>query len=457
MMLPNETISRRTVLKGLGTAVALPLLDAMLPRLAVAGAAETANKELPLRLAVVYVPNGVNMAEWRPAAEGPLKSLPSILEPLAPVKDQVLVLSGLTCDKARAHGDGPGDHARAMSAFLTGSQPRKTAGADIRAGMSFDQFLAQQIGEATRFPSLELGCEGGRGVGNCDSGYSCAYSSTVSWRTESTPIPKEINPSFVFDRLFGSGKADDSTAARAKRRDYRQSVLDLVRDDARQLEGSLGAADNRKLDEYLTAVRELEVRIAKARQTADQPRVKPDYPHPPAGVPKDYGEHVRLMGDLMTLAFQTDMTRVATLVYANEGSTRPYPFIGVPEGHHDLSHHQRDPKKLEKIRQINRFHMNAFAEMLKKMKSIKEGEGTLLDRSLVIYGSGNSDGNKHNHDDLPILLAGSGGGTVQGGRHIVYPRDRDTPLCNLYLALAQRFGIEARRFGDSTGKLTGLA
>jgi hypothetical protein len=455
-MLPNQTISRRTVLKGLGTAVALPLLEAMLPRLAVAGLAP-AKKELPLRLAVVYVPNGVNMAEWRPAAEGALKTLPSILEPLAPVKDQLLVLSGLTCDKARAHGDGPGDHARAMSAFLTGSQPRKTAGADIRAGMSFDQFLAQGIGEATRFPSLELGCEGGRGVGNCDSGYSCAYSSTVSWRTESTPIPKEINPAFVFDRLFGSGKSDDSTAARSKRREYRQSVLDLVRDDARHLEGALGAADNRKLDEYLTAVRELEVRIAKARQTADQPRVKPDYPHPPAGVPKDYAEHVRLMGDLLALAFQTDSTRVATLVYANEGSTRPYPFLGVPEGHHDLSHHQRDPKKLEKIRQINRFHMASFAEMLTKLKGIKEGDGTLLDRSLIVYGSGNSDGNKHNHDDLPILLAGGGGGTVQGGRHIVYPRDRDTPLCNLFLSLAERFGIESRRFGDSTGKLTGLA
>jgi hypothetical protein len=456
MMLPNQTISRRTVLKGFGTAVALPLLDAMLPRLAVAGTAPVV-KELPLRMAVVYVPNGVNMADWTPKAVGPLTALPSILEPLAPVKDQLLVLSGLTCDKARANGDGPGDHARAMSAFLTGKQPRKTAGADIRAGMSFDQFLAQRVGETTRFPSLELGCEGGRGVGNCDSGYSCAYSSTVSWRGESTPVPKEINPGLVFDRLFGSGKVDDSTAARTKRRENRLSVLDLVGDDARQLEGSLGAADNRKLDEYLTAVRELEVRITKARATADQPRVKPDYPHPPTGVPKDYAEHVRLMGDLMTLAFQTDMTRVATLVYANEGSTRPYPFIGVPEGHHDLSHHQRDPKKLEKIRQINIFHMSAFAEMLKKLKAIKEGEGTLLDRSMIVYGSGNSDGNKHNHDDLPILLAGGGGGTVQGGRHIVYPRDRDMPLCNLYLSLAERFGIESRRFGDSTGKLTGLA
>ncbi len=455
MMLPNQTISRRTVLKGLGTAMALPLLDAMMPRLAVAGLAP-AKSELPLRFGVVYVPNGVNMAEWTPKAEGPLTALPSILEPLAPVKDQVLVLSGLTCDKARAHGDGGGDHARAMSAFLTGSQPRKTAGADIRAGMSFDQFLAQRVGEATRFPSLELGCEGSRSVGNCDSGYSCAYSSTVAWRTETTPVPKEINPSLVFDRLFGSAKADDSTAARTKRRDYRQSVLDLVREDARQLEGSLGAADGRKLDEYLTAVRELEVRISKARQTASQPRVKTDYPYPAAGVPKDYAEHVRLMGDLLALAFQTDLTRVATLVYANEGSTHPYPFIGVPEGHHDVSHHQRDPKKLEKIRLINRFHMSAFAEMLKKLKNTTEGDGTVLDRTVLVYGSGNSDGNKHNHDDLPILVAGGGGGAIRSGRHVVYPHDRDTPLCNLFLTLADHFGIDAPRFGDSTGKLSGL-
>jgi hypothetical protein len=456
MMLPNQTISRRTVLRGFGTAVGLPLLDAMLPRLAVAGLSAE-KKQVPLRLAVVYVPNGVNMDHWRPSAEGPLTNLPSVLEPLASFKDDLLVLSGLTCDKARPHGDGPGDHARAMSAFLTGSQPRKTYGTDLRVGQSFDQFVAQRIGDATRFPSLELGCEGSRGVGNCDSGYSCAYSSTISWRTESTPVPKEINPGFVFDRLFGRGTSDESAAARTKRREYRQSVLDLVRDDAKRLESSLGATDVRKLDEYLTAVRELEVRIAKARQMADRPPPRPDYPHPPAGVPKDYAEHVHLMGDLLGLAFATDMTRVATLVYANEGSTHPYPFIGVPEGHHDLSHHQRNPEKLEKIRLINRFHTSAFARMLQRLRDTKEGEGTVLDRSLIVYGSGNSDGNKHNHDDLPILLVGRGGGTIRGGRHVVYPKEKDTPLCNLFLSLSARLGIGATRFGDSTGELPGLA
>jgi hypothetical protein len=269
-----------------------------------------------------------------------------------------------------------------------------------------------------------------------------------------TPVPKEINPGLVFERLFSSRALDDR--ARTKRRDYRQSVLDVVRDDAKRLEGTLGAADNRKLDEYLSAVRELEVRIAKARQTADQPPPKLDYPAPPAGVPKDYAEHVRLMGDLLALAFQTDTTRVATLVYANEGSTRPYPFIGVPEGHHDLSHHQRDPKKIEKIRIINHFHMSTFAAMVQKLNGMKEGEGTVLDRCLIVYGSGNSDGNRHNHDDLPILLVGRGG-AVNSGRHLVYPKDKDTPLCNLFLALAEQFGVDAARFGDSTGKLTGLA
>lgn len=454
MMLPNATISRRTVLRGIGVSVALPLLDAMLPRLAVAGT--TAAKELPLRFGVVYVPNGVHMADWTPKVEGKLVELPRILESLAPLKDDILVLSGLTCDKARPHGDGPGDHARAMSAFLTGAQPRKTHGADIKAGVSFDQFLAARVGDATKFASIELGCESARGVGNCDSGYSCAYSSTVSWRTENTPVPKEVNPALVFDRLFGSGQADEAAAARAKRHTYRKSVLDLARDDAKRLQRSLGVADNRKLDEYLSALRELETRIAKAQLQADKPIDRPDFPKPPSGIPKDYAEHVRLMGELLALAFQTDSTRIATLVYANEGSTRPYPFIGVPEGHHDLSHHQRDPKKLEKICQINRFHMAAFASMLSKLKSVKEGDGSLLDRCMIVYGSGNSDGNRHNHDDLPILLAGRGGGKIASGRHVSYARDKDTPLCNLFVSIAARLGVETTRFGDSTGKLPHL-
>jgi hypothetical protein len=452
MILPNQTIDRRTALKGLGTALALPLLDAMLPRLAVAGLA--GGPKLPVRLGVAYVPNGVKMDDWTPAAEGANFALPHILEPLAPVKDDLLVLSGLTCDKARANGDGPGDHARAMSAFLTGCQPRKTYGADIKAGVSMDQYVARQVGDATKFPSLEIGCEPGRQAGNCDSGYSCAYRSTISWRSDRTPVPKEVNPKLVFERLFGNGPAGETAEARAKRERYRKSVLDLVRDDAKRLQGTVGTADNRKLDEYLTAVRELEVRIARAQAEAAKPVQMPDYPTPP-GVPADIGEHLRLMSDLMVLAYQTDLTRVVTFAFTNEGSNRPYPQIGAPEGHHNLSHHQRDPKKLEKIRNINRFHMEAFARMLTKLKAIREGDGTLLDNCMILYGSGNGDGNRHNHDDLPVLLVGRGGGTVRTGRHVRHPQD--TPLTNLYLSMMERMGVQANRFGDSTGKLSGLA
>jgi hypothetical protein len=450
VILPNQTISRRTALRGLGTAVALPLLDAMLPRLAVAGVG--AKQELPLRMAFAYVPNGVNMADWTPAEEGANFKLPFILEPLQPLKDDVLVMTGLTCDKARANGDGPGDHARAMSAFLTGCQPRKTHGADIQAGVSVDQFAAKRVGDKTRFPSLEIGCESGRTAGNCDSGYSCAYSSTVSWRTPTTPVPKEINPRLVFERLFGSGKGDEVVEAKARREQYRKSVLDLVRDDAKRLQTTLGAGDNRKLDEYLTAVRELEQRIARAQEQG--PIQAPDYPLPPAGVPSDYAEHLRLMSDLLVLAFQADVTRIATFAFANEGSNRPYPFIGVPDAHHAISHHQRDPKKIAKIRTINRFHMEAFAAMARKLKAIPEGDGSLLDRCMIVYGSGNSDGNRHNHDDLPVVLVGKGGGTIHTGRHVRYPKD--TPLTNLYIAMLERLGVTASRFGDSTGKLGGL-
>jgi hypothetical protein len=449
-MLPNHTIDRRTALRGLGTALALPFLDAMRPRLAVAGTGGTP-AALPLRFACVYVPNGKHMQDWTPSAEGPLERLPAILQPLSPVKDQVLVLTGLTCDKARPNGDGPGDHARAMSAFLTGAQPRKTHGADIKAGVSFDQYLARRIGEATRFPSLEIGCEPSRPAGNCDSGYSCVYNSTISWRADTTPVPKEINPRLVFERLFGNAKPGEAAESRARRERYRKSILDLVHDDAKALQSNLGAADHRKLDEYLSSIREIERRIERAAQEANTPRSAPAGADPPKpGVPKDYVQHLRLMNDLLVLAFQSDSTRVITHVYANESSGRGYPWIGVPEGHHDLSHHGRDPKKQDKIRRINEFHVSMFADMLGKLEAIKEGEGTLLDRCLIVYGSGNSDGNAHNHDNLPILLAGRGAG-VPSGRHIRYPKE--TPLTNLFVTIAEKMGAPTARYGDSTGSL----
>lgn len=437
-------LDRRTVLKGLGAAVALPWLEAMAP-------AAPAAAKAPVRTAFVYVPNGVHMQDWTPKGEGALGELPAILEPLKAFKGDINVLSGLALDKAKANGDGPGDHARAQAAFLTGRQPRKTNGADIRAGQSADQWLARHLGDQTKFSSLEIGIEGGRQAGNCDSGYSCAYQSNFSWRDETTPNAKEIDPRLVFDRLFGSGGSKEQDESRDKRDRYNQSILDFVNEEAKSLSGSLGAADRRKMDEYLTAVRELEQRIERAREVKNSKTTfKPDMAAP-TGIPREVQAHMRLMADLMVLAFQADLTRVVTFPLANDGSNRPYPFLSVPEGHHELSHHQNDAKKQEKIRKINTFHIQQVAYLLERLKAVKEGEKTLLDQSLVVYGSGIGDGNRHNHDDLPILLAGHGGGTVKCGRHLRFPKD--TPLMNLYLAMFERLGCPTKTFGDSTGVL----
>ncbi len=448
-----ESISRRTVLRGLGTALALPWLESMLPAAADPAKAVLASAS-PKRMAFIYVPNGVHMSEWTPATTGRDWELPGLLETLKDFRKDFSILTGLTLDKARPNGDGPGDHARAMAAFLTGRQPRKTHGADIKVGMSVDQLAAQKLGETTRFPSLEIGCDRGMQAGNCDSGYSCAYSANLSWRSESTPQPKEIDPKQVFERLFSSENLKDAAAARARRERYRKSILDLVAEDASDLKKNLGIADQRKLDEYLSGVREVELRITRAGQQVKETPL-PKGIVKPAGVPKHYEEHIRLLTDLMVLAFQGDVTRVASFVYANEGSNRAYPTLGVPEGHHDLSHHGGNKDKLAKIKKINQFHLTQLAHLLGKLKSIKEGEDrTLLDSCMLVYGSGNSDGNRHNHDDLPILLAGKGGGTLNPGQHLRFRRD--TPLMNLYLSMLDRVGVKASSFGDSTGQLSGL-
>jgi hypothetical protein len=442
----SRRIDRRTVLKGFGAAVALPWLDAMVPLASAAPASK-----LPLRAAFLYVPNGVHMPDWTPKAEGTLTDLPNTLEPLKPFVSDLNVFSGLTLDKARANGDGPGDHARAQASFLTGRQARKTNGADIRVGQSADQWIANHLGDQTKFSSLEIGVEGGRQAGNCDSGYSCAYQSNFSWRDDNTPNAKEIDPKLVFDRLFGNGSPQEKAETRDKRDRYNKSILDFVNEEAKALENNLGAADKRKMDEYLTAVRELEQRIERAREIKNSATTfKPTGPAP-TGIPKDVGEHMRLMADLLVLAFQADLTRVITLPLANDGSNRPYPMLGVPEGHHEISHHQNDKKKQEKIQKINRFHIEQLAYMLNKLKSVKEGEKSLLDQVMVVYGSGIGDGNRHNHDELPVLLAGHGGGKVKCGRHLRFPKD--TPLMNLYLAMFDRLGCPARTFGDSTGVL----
>jgi hypothetical protein len=392
------------------------------------------------------------MAAWKPTTEGTNFELLPTLEPLKNVRDSLTILTGLTQHHARPNGDGPGDHARSAAAWLTGCQPRKTDGADIKAGISADQIAAMAIGSQTQFPSLELGCERGRQAGNCDSGYSCVYSSTIAWRGPATPVAKEVDPRLVFERLFSSGDPHETAANRARREREKKSILDFVMEDANALSGKLGAHDRGKLDEYLTGVREIERRLERAQQVT----LVPPRPGDAQGgkAPADFGEHIRLMGDMMVLAFQADLTRVCTFMLANEGSNRPYPTIGIPEGHHDLSHHESKPAKQEKIRQINTFHTQQLAYVLEKMQSIKEGDSTLLDNSMVVYGGGISDGNRHNHDDLPILVAGKGGGTIKTGRHVVYPRN--TPLNNLFLSLLDRMDAPVQGFGDSKGRLEGL-
>lgn len=443
----SQMLSRRTLLRGLGVSLALPWLEAMGPVVSWADDKTGAEKKNPVRMAFIYVPNGKNMADWTPTAEGTSYELPHILKPLEEVRHDINVLTGLTADKARPHGDGGGDHARALGAFLTGAQPRKTDGTDIRSGISVDQVAASRVGDQTRLASLEMGCEAGAMAGNCDSGYSCVYSSTMAWKSATQPLPKEVNPKLLFERMFTTTPAKE----RIERDRKRKSVLDFVRDDAKDLQGKLSGNDVRKLDEYFAAVRDIEQRIERA---ASLPEVKAPELTLPAGVPGNYEEHIRLMYDLMVIAFQTDVTRVSTMVVANEGSNKPYPFINVSEGHHDLSHHGNDAKKKEKIRDINTFHTTQLAYFLKKLKSIPEGGGTLLDNCQIAYGSGNSDGNAHNHDNLPILLAGRAGGTIQTGRHIKY--QNETPLNNLWLSMLERMDIRLPFLGDSTGALKGL-
>lgn len=442
----SRPVSRRTVLRGLGTLIALPWLEAMGPVVSWAGV-RPGQTPAPNRMAFLYAPNGKNMDDWTPGKAGTQFDLPAILEPLRPVKDDLLVLTGLTADKARPHGDGGGDHARALAAFLTGAQPRKTDGTDIRAGISVDQVAAARLADQTRLPSLELGGEQGAMAGNCDSGYSCVYSSTMSWRSATQPLPKEVNPKLVFERLFGG----DRDTSRARREVSRKSILDFVREDSRELSQKLGPTDRRKLDEYFSSIRDIEQRIERA---AKLPPVQAPEGFRPAGIPATYQEHLRLLCDLMVLAFQADITRVCTFVLANEGSNRPYREINVPEGHHDLSHHANDAKKKAKIRDINRFHVSQVSYLLTRLKAIKEGDGTLLDHCMIAYGSGNSDGNAHNHDNLPILVAGKGCGTLKTGRHLVFPKE--TPLNNLWVGLLDRMSVKVTTLGDSTGALPGL-
>jgi hypothetical protein len=398
----------------------------------------------------MMVPNGAHMPAWTPTTEGPGFELPATLEPLSKHRDYLSVFTGLTLDGARDHGDGAGDHARSGASFLTGAHPKKTDGADIKNGISVDQVAAQVIGAKTKFASLELGLEGSSQAGNCDSGYSCAYSSNLAWRNEVSPLAKENDPAAVFDRLFGNGDAASEGKNRAARIERRKSVLDFVQEDAKSLQRRLGAGDKRKLDEYLYAIRDVENRLVHSDKLQVGEDGIPNFPRP-AGVPRDWSEHCKLMLDMTALAIRCDATRVLTFMFANEGNNRGYPQIGAPEGHHDLSHHGKSEDKQAKVQKINLFHMQHFAYLLDHFAGVEEGGAKLLDNCMIVYGSGISDGDRHNHDDLPILLIGKAGGKIKRPSHWKFPKN--TPLCNLYLWMLHRAGVQADSFGDSNGIL----
>ncbi len=438
----NKQLSRRTILKSMGASVALPWLEAMTPSTCRANA----GGRPPVRMGFVYIPNGCHMREWTPPNAGALpEQLPSVLQPLASLRNDISVLSGLTSDKARG---GLGAHARSMAAFMTSASPRRTEGSDIRLGISVDQVAANVIGDQTRLPSLQLGTGESGTTGRCDLGYSCAYMH-LSWRDPTTPVPQMINPQQVFDRLF----TNDSGGNSARREVERRSVLDFIRDQAASLQSNLGSNDRRKLDEYLTAIRDIEQRIERAARMPAP--AQPNISIPAVTNWHDrWEEHVRLLGDLMVLAFQTDSTRICSFALNNELSDRSYPSLGFRDGHHGVSHHFGNPEALRKYARISAHHVAQFAYILNKLKDAREGDGSLLDNCMIAFGSGIRDGQAHDNGDLPILLAGHAGGALQPGRHVRFAAE--TPLANLWLSMLDRMSARVERFGDSTGRLNGL-
>jgi len=446
-MMTRKSLSRRTFLRGASTAVALPFLDAMVP----AFASGLPGKK-PVRMAFFYVPNGIMMDGWNtsdPNYSGPLGELPRILKPFEPLKNDVTLIGNLTHNTGRALLDGAGDHGRCCGSYLTGIQVKKTL-VDIKAGLSVDQLVASEAGKQTRFPSLELGLEDARQAGDCDSGYSCAYTNNLAWRSDTQPLPPILDPRALFERLFGDGTVL-SPEARIAQAQERRSILDFVMSDTAKIKADLGPTDKRKLDEYLSSIREVERQIEKATKDNAQIDPKMDKPY---GVPADFQEHFKLMTDMVTIAFQADLTRVLTFLMTREGTSRSYRELGIPDGHHPLTHHQGKPELMEKVRQINEYHTAQFATWLTKLKSIKEGDSNILDNSMIVYGAGLSDGNRHAHEDLPTLLAGRGGNFFKPGRRLVMRKE--TPMCNLFVSMMERMGMKMEYFGDSTGRLEGL-
>jgi hypothetical protein len=444
MIITKMALPRRTFLRGMGATLALPLLDAMVP--ALSAVAKTAANPVR-RLGFFYIPNGANMERWTPAGEGGAFELSPILKPLEPFRDRLVVVSGLDQKQAENFGEGVGEHARASAVWLNGVRPKRTEGADVMAGTTADQLAAQAIGADTPLPSMELALEPSFMVGNCDNGYSCVYMNTLSWRTPTTPLPMENNPRLVFERMFGDGGT-----ARQRRADLEKdrSILDSVTADMARLQKTLGAGDRTRLGEYVDGIREVERRIQRAEAMSGE-RALPEVLERPVGIPVTFDEHAKLMYDLQALAFQADITRVITFQIGREFSPRTFPNLGITDGHHTISHHQNNPERLDKYAKINTYHVELFAYFLDKLRQTPDGDGTLLDHALLLYGGGISDGDKHSHLDLPLMLVGGSDGRVKGGRHLKYASG--TPMNNLLLSVLDKVGVRTDQFGDATGKL----
>jgi hypothetical protein len=448
----NRIFTRRAFLRGLGVSLALPTLESLsVPVRAAAAAAPQATTAsgMPLRMGFVAFANGSNYVRWLPKGTGRQYEMNETFAPMHDLRERFQILTHLAHDAANNWGDGPGDHARAGASFLTGCHAWKTLGSRLHLGISVDQIAARQIGHLTRIDSLQLGVEGTRLYGSCDTGYPCAYQYNISWASETLPLSPEPNPRLVFERLFGAGTGPEREARLRERLVRRKSILDFVMADVQRMNRQLGRNDQQKVEEYLEGIRKLEQQIEKSERFPLPPAGNQDYP---AGIPASHKEHVDLMYDLMALAFQTDSTRVVSYCVAPEGSNRPFPDLGIAEGHHFLTHHSGNQEKILKVAQIERWYMERFARFLRNLDAMKDADGrSVLENSMIVYGSAIGDGNRHNHDDLPVILAGSGGGSLTPGRHLKLPEH--TPMTNLFTAMLARAGVQAERVGDSTGVL----
>ena len=437
MLITKRALPRRTFIRGMGATLALPFLDAMAPALS------ALSKAAP-RFAAIYCGNGANMNDWTPATEGAGFAFSPILKPLEAFRDRTLVFTGLDNFPATDQGDSGGQHPRAAPAFMSCVHPKQTEGADVQAGTTIDQLIAAQISRDVKLSSLEVAVDRNDVVGACDHGYACAYMNSMSWKTPTMPLPAETNPRFVFERLFGSG---DTAEERAVRSQEDRSILDGVTEEISRLRRTLGVRDGVKLSEYLDAIREVEQRIVKGESGNRELAV----PERPVGVPQSFREHAELMFDLQLLAFQADITRVSSFLMARENVNRSYTEIGLPEAHHSMSHHANNPEKMAVFSKLNTYHVETLAYFLKKLQATPDGDGTLLDHSVVLYGSGMSDGNTHNNFNVPVVVVGGRDQQIKGNRHLRYPKG--TPLANLSMSLMDKFGVNVERFGDSTGEL----